>query len=199
MIDPATMDTLVAFYGALADATRLKLIGLLALKPMCGSDLATELAVSAPTVSHHIGKLKQLDLVKSVREDNTVYYSLNTERLQQLSRAVFREEESESAPRPRKDEREKVLSTFFSGGKLKEIPVQRKKKLYVFEEILKAFDPEKTYSEQEVNEVIKEYFHDYCTIRREFIINGYMSRDKGVYRLNPMELWVGVARQPQPS
>lgn len=183
MVDPSTVETLVAFYSALADATRLKLIGLLALKPMCGSDLANELAVSAPTVSHHIGKLKQLNLVKSVREDNTVYYSLNTERLHQLNRAVFREEEHSTSPRPRKDEREKVLCAFFSEGKLKEIPVQRKKKLYVFEEILKAFDPKRTYTEQEVNDIIKGYFHDYCAIRREFIINGYMSRDKGIYRM----------------
>ncbi|MBT9133985.1 MAG: hypothetical protein DDT39_01301 [Firmicutes bacterium] len=36
MLDSSRTETLVAFYGTPADATRLKLIGLLALKPMCG-------------------------------------------------------------------------------------------------------------------------------------------------------------------
>ena len=63
MIDSTQINILVQFYGALADETRLKLIGLLALKPTCGQDLAIQLGVSAPTVSHHISKLKKLDLV----------------------------------------------------------------------------------------------------------------------------------------
>jgi biotin operon repressor len=175
MLDSSRMESLVAFYGTLADATRLKLIGLLALKPMCGADLARELGVSAPTVSHHIGKLKALDLVKSVREDTAVYYSLQTERLHSLSKDIFGGE-----------------GTFFAEGRLKDIPVQLKKRRYVYEEMLKAFDPARTYSEQEINEIIKRYHPDYCTIRREFIIYGYMSRDNGVYQVNPPEKWLGM-------
>ncbi|MBS3950032.1 MAG: metalloregulator ArsR/SmtB family transcription factor [Peptococcaceae bacterium] len=189
MIDPSQINTLVQFYGALADGTRLKLIGLLALKPTCGQDLAMQLGVSAPTVSHHISKLKKLDLVSSVREDNTIFYALNTARLQQLTKGIFAEE---SPSAPRRDERQKVISNFFANGRLKDIPVQRKKKLYVLEEILKAFVAERDYSEAEINDIIKGYFDDYCTIRREFIMNRYMSRDKGVYRLNPPELWIGT-------
>ena len=192
MIDPNKINTLVQFYGALADETRLKLIGLLALKPTCGQDLATQLGVSAPTVSHHISTLKKLDLVTSVREDNTIFYALDTTKLQQLTKGIFAEEES--VPSPRKDEREKVISNFFIKGRLKDIPVQRKKKLYVFEEILKAFEPERDYTEPELNEMIKGYFDDFCTIRREFIVNGYMTRDKGIYRLNPPELWTTDAK-----
>lgn len=187
MIDPSQINTLVQFYGALADETRLKLIGLLALKPSCGQDLATQLGVSAPTVSHHIHKLKKLDLVTSVREDNTIFYALNTSKLQQLTKGIFAEEEP--APALRKDERQKVISNFFANGRLKDIPVQRKKKLYVFEEILKAFEPERDYTEPEVNQIITGYFEDFCTIRREFVVNGYMTRDKSVYRLNPPDLW----------
>lgn len=188
MIDTQLMDTLVEFYGIMADQTRLKMIGLLALKPTCGQDLAAELGVSAPTVSHHIAKLKKLELVTSVREENTVFYSLNTDRLQQLTKAIFKEDE----PKPDKprDEREKVLRNFFVNGRLKDIPVQRKKKLYVYEEILKAFRPDRDYPESEVNELIKGYFDDFCTIRREFIVNRYMTRDKGIYRVNPPELWL---------
>ncbi|MBS4054500.1 MAG: metalloregulator ArsR/SmtB family transcription factor [Thermaerobacter sp.] len=184
MVDVSRMEALVEFYGALADATRLKLIGLLAVKPMCGSELARELEVSAPTVSHHIGRLKRLELVKSVREDTTIYYALDTDRLHALNRSVFGEAENKDTPRPKRDERQKVLDAFFVGGRLKDLPVQRKKKLYALEEILKLFEPERIYTEDEVNEHIKTVFQDYCTIRREFIINGYMRRDKGMYQVN---------------
>lgn len=192
MIDPNQIDSLVQFYGTLADETRLKLIGLLALKPTCGQDLATQLGVSAPTVSHHISKLKKLDLITSVREDNTIFYALHTAKLQQLTKAIFAEEEA--TPVPRKDERQKVISNFFKNGRLKDIPVQRKKKLYVFEEILKAFEADRDYTEPEVNETIKVYFDDFCTIRREFIMNCYITRDKGIYRRNPPERWTSDSK-----
>jgi len=187
MVDASRMEMLVEFYGALADATRLKLIGLLAVKPMCGSELARELEVSAPTVSHHIGRLKRLELVKSVREDTTIYYALDTTRLHELNRSVFGEGEATDTPRPKKDERQKVLDAFFVGGRLKDMPVQRKKKLYALEEILKLFVLERTYTEDEVNEHIKTVCPDYCTVRREFIINGYMRREKGMYQVNPRD------------
>ena len=191
MVDVSRMETLVEFYGALADATRLKLIGLLAVKPMCGSELARALEVRPPTVSHHIGRLKRLELVKSIREDTTIYYALDTARLHELNRSVFGETDAQAIRRPKKDERQKVLDAFFVGGRLNDIPVQRKKKLYALEEILKLFSPERIYTEEEVNERIKAVFHDYCTIRREFIINGYMRREKGIYQVNARELWVG--------
>ncbi|MBT9136874.1 MAG: Transcriptional repressor SdpR [Firmicutes bacterium] len=187
MIDPSRINTLVQFYGALADETRLKLVGLLALRPTCGQDLATELGVSAPTVSHHISKLKALGLVVSVREDNAIYYALNTAKLQHLAKEMFAED---SRPAPPKDERQKVISNFFESGRLRCLPVQYKKKLYVLQELLKAFVPKRDYLETEVNEIIKMSFDDYCTIRREFVMNRYMDRDRGVYRLNPPELWL---------
>lgn len=188
MIDSEQINSLVEFFGALADETRLRLIGLLALRPTCGQDLATALGVSAPTVSHHISKLKKLGLVNSVREDNTIFYSLDTTKLHQFSKAIFADDEP-TLTQPR-DERQKVIANFFTNGRLKDMPVQRKKKLIVLEEILKAFEEGKEYSEPEVNEIVKRFFDDFCTIRREFIINRYMSRDKGVYRLNPPEQWI---------
>ncbi|MBT9152316.1 MAG: hypothetical protein DDT35_00531 [Firmicutes bacterium] len=58
------------------------------------------------------------------------------------------------------------------------------------QELLQAFVPKRDYLETEVNEIIKMSFDDYCTIRREFVMNRYMDRDRGVYRLNPPELWL---------
>lgn len=194
-LDEKTIDSLIAFHKTLADATRLKLIGLLALRPMCGLELARELKVSAPTVSHHINKLKELNLVRSAREDNTIYYSLDADRLHELSRlnlggaAAEPSDEAKHNSPPTRDDRQKVLANFFVDGRLKAMPAQQKRQLYILEEFAKDFEHQRDYSEKEVNEVILRRYDDYCLIRRDLVIFGYMTRDRGTYRLRPRDQW----------
>jgi len=49
--------------------------------------------------------------------------------------------------------------------------------------LLKEFEDNKKYSEEEINENIKKYFTEFTLIRRELINFGYMQRDpyKGIY------------------
>ena len=49
-------------------------------------------------------------------------------------------------------------------------------------EILKQFNVDREYGEKEVNEVILRYHEDYCTIRREMIAFGMMTRDHERYK-----------------
>lgn len=90
-------------------------------------------------------------------------------------------------------ESQKVIDNFFTrDGKLKNIPSQRKKKLMVFEHLIKGLKMGKKYEEKELNEYIKQFHEDYATIRREFIINHYMYRENGIYELNPPEMWAKI-------
>ncbi|PDY43862.1 hypothetical protein COL30_29690 [Bacillus pseudomycoides] len=36
---------------------------------------------------------------------------------------------------------------------------------------------------------MKRYHEDFCTIRREFIIHGFMDRNKSMYHVNAKEAW----------
>ena len=74
--------------------------------------------------------------------------------------------------------RQKVLDSFFENGKLKAMPVKRKKRLIVLEEILSRFEYDKVYKEKEVNAIIVDVFDDYCTIRREMIEERLMERSR---------------------
>lgn len=74
--------------------------------------------------------------------------------------------------------RKKVLDSFFEYGKLKAIPVQRKKEKIVLEEIAKAFELEKEYTEREVNIIIADFYDDFCTIRRDMISERILTRKK---------------------
>jgi hypothetical protein len=84
-----------------------------------------------------------------------------------------------------------VLNAFLDKeGKLKSIPSQKKKKLVVLEYMVSQLKDNESYSELEVNEFIKKYHDDFCTIRREFIINFFMDREAGYYKKRPKETWV---------
>jgi len=87
-------------------------------------------------------------------------------------------------------ERQKVIENFMTkDGKLKNIPAQRKKKLMVFEYMVRGLEADKKYPEKELNEYIKKFHDDHATIRREFIIHSFMNRENGIYELNPEEMW----------
>jgi hypothetical protein len=84
-----------------------------------------------------------------------------------------------------------VLKAFLKrDGKLKSIPSQKKKKLVVLEYLVSQLEYDKSYSEPRINEFIKKYHEDFCTIRREFILNGFMDRDAGYYTKREKSLWV---------
>ena len=82
----------------------------------------------------------------------------------------------------RRSEQDKVLQNFFDDeGKLKSIPTKRSKRIYVLERLLEEFDFDRTYSEKEVNEILRHFHSDVCTLRREFIMNKMMVRKDGLY------------------
>lgn len=77
------------------------------------------------------------------------------------------------------EDAEKVLKKVFpegTDGRLTKFNLQEKHKLIVLREITKRFQGERTYTEKEVNEVIKTAYEDYATIRRYLIEYGFLDR-----------------------
>lgn len=77
------------------------------------------------------------------------------------------------------EENKKILSSVFyslSPLKLKVFSAKEKKKIVILRRIIQEFEPGKTYSEREVNEILKEIYEDYATIRRYLVEYGYMTR-----------------------
>ena len=190
------LDRLVNFHKALADPTRIRMLALLAKGPLHGQALAGKLGLTPPTVTHHASKLREVGLIKERRDKNTIYFYFDQAGLERSARAivdvVLRSGQTggdnmESIP---EKERAAIIRNFFTAdGRLKQIPAQRKKKLVAFEHLIRGLERNKKYTEHEINEYILRFHEDYCTIRREFIINHYMYRDNGIYELNPQEMW----------
>lgn len=78
--------------------------------------------------------------------------------------------------------RQKVVGNFLKDEHIDALPVQRSKRKYLLEYILAQFEPNRIYSEDEVNKVIQRYHEDFCTVRREFIAERMMDRAEGKYR-----------------
>lgn len=172
-----------AFFKILSDGSRLKIIASLYNEPMYVERLSNRLDLHPSTVSFHLKKLVDNNLVYSKKEQYyTMYYLIESafdikllEVLQNISTHSPTEADREAAYN------QKIIDTFFEAGHLKSIPVQRKKRLVILKEIAKDFKLNKPYKEIDVNHMISQYHFDFCTIRREFIMNKLFTRDKGIY------------------
>ena len=62
----ADVQVLLAFFKAMANESRLRIVGLLAERERNVQELAQLLGLKEPTVSHHLAVLKQLGVVTSL-------------------------------------------------------------------------------------------------------------------------------------
>ena len=64
-------------FKALSDPTRAQLVYLLTEREYSVNELSTQVSVSASTVSHHLTKLRAIRLVRTRREGNQIFYSID--------------------------------------------------------------------------------------------------------------------------
>ncbi|MFD6209100.1 metalloregulator ArsR/SmtB family transcription factor [Peribacillus sp. NPDC060253] len=192
------LEKLVAFHKTIGDVTRIRILSILANGPKHGQALAGILKLTAPTISHHITKLKDANLVTDRKEKNTVYYFLNEDVLEHYSAALPKMVSNKGDTNKVDNqklivEHKKILDNFFTAdGRLKTIPAQRKKKMIVLYHIASSLENGRKYSEKELNEFIQTFHDDYATIRRELIIGSIMYRENSIYELNPREMWADI-------
>lgn len=181
---------------ALADETRLQILGLLAQHgELSVGDLARFLNLRDPTISHHLAILRELDLVSVRAEGTTHLYAFRPEVLRRQGKVVlapervagFADEAFEGMGDVAAYDR-KVLHDFFDGPRLREIPATRRKRQVILRALVEDFASDRTYTEVEVNAALQAHHPDCATLRREFIASRLMARDHGVYwRIRPAE------------
>jgi predicted transcriptional regulator len=175
-------EELVSFFKALADSSRLKIVGLLAEKSYSVEELAVLLDLKPSTVSHHLSKLSEAELVHSRAESYYTLYQLDRKMLEEKARAIFSQQELSSvAAEVDADAYDaKVIRDFTKrDGSLKTIPAQQKKLEAVLRYVVKSFDVDRRYSEKRVNEILSRYHEDTATLRRELVGFGLMKREGG--------------------
>ena len=173
----------IKLFKCLADKSRLQILKSLAIEDMYVERLAERLNLTAPTISFHLKKLQDAGAVTSYKSQYYMMYSLCKEVFMTSILEIIQEESDEADLQEKRDAeyRQKVIDAFFEYGKLKAIPAQRKKERIVLEEMVKAFEPGKTYTEREVNIIIADYHDDFCTIRRDMNAEKLLDRDGNQY------------------
>ena len=70
------MDADLAIFKACSDATRLRILFLLAERELCVCELVAVLEMAQGKISRHLAVLKQADLVNDRRDGTWIFYSL---------------------------------------------------------------------------------------------------------------------------
>jgi len=75
---------------ALGDPTRLKIIALLNTRDCCVCELVPIFGITQPSISKHMSRLKNVDLVTETRRGQWVFYSLNRKQLEDIGFSLTR-------------------------------------------------------------------------------------------------------------
>ena len=181
---------LLDFFKAMSHESRLRIVGLLAQGERSVQDLAEALELKEPTVSHHLAILKAQGLVTARAEGTTRWHALDLGALERLSRLVLQPDALALEPRPPRDSDERVLAGFLDdAGRLKVIPAARRKRTVILRWLARQFEPDRRYTEAEVNALIQERHPDSATLRRELIGHAMLARESGMYWRLPEEGW----------
>ena len=164
----------------LADETRLEILNILLKEDSYVEKIACELSLTPATICYHLKKMEAAGVVNCSRSQFYIIYSLNRDIFEKPLYELIKKDDAvvDTEEKYKKE----VISNFFKYGRLTQIPTQRKKREIVLAEILKQFEYDREYREKEVNEIILRYHEDFCTIRREMIAFGMMTRDHEIYK-----------------
>ena len=185
---------------ALSDASRLRIVGLLADgRRMAVEQLAAALELTPATVVHHLKKLREADLVESHPRPPYMDYSLRLGRLGEIGGDLHRLEREQTGlasdevgtlPDWATPGDAKVLRAFFEGERLTSIPAQHSKRLVVLRLLAESvFEKKRKYPEKEVNQLLAVRHPDAASLRRYLVDEGFMTRKQSVYRLRSRSDW----------
>jgi len=181
---------LLPLLKALADRTRLGIVGLLAQRPHSVEELALKLGRGASTISHHLSVLSGSGLVSGKVRGYYNMYSLHCEPLQEMARNFLGRGEIRAFAGSGEDAFDrKVLAAFtLPDGRIRAIPVQEKKFQVLLRHVLREFEPGVRYTEKRVNEILSRFHEDTARFRRSVVEYRYMAREGGggkYWRIEP--------------
>jgi hypothetical protein len=202
MEQPRNDDWILDMLKALADESRLALLRYLNEKEYSVNELAEKLSLSDPTISHHLARLREARLVTLRMAGNQRFYRTNASGLARFKALAMEIEKLPPEPIQAEEdntwiaalgwsaEDAQILRGHTAGKKLTRLPTGPKKTAVILRWLATLFEPNRLYSEPEVNAVIKTaYADDYVSLRRDLVDFGYLRRERGggKYWLTPAD------------
>jgi DNA-binding transcriptional ArsR family regulator len=175
-------EELLEFFKAMADANRLKIVGLLANQPLTVEQLAEMLHLRPSTVSNHLSYLSHVGLVSARPQSYYNVYSLETNVLEKMARRLLVQDTLPSVAATVDVDAydRKVVANFTTpDGRIKSFPAQLKKFEAILRYVLQVFEPGVRYSEKQVNEMLSRFNDDTATLRRGLVEMKLLMREGG--------------------
>jgi predicted transcriptional regulator len=190
-MDTGQYGDMLQLLKTVADENRLKMIGLMSERAYTVSEMAGIFNLTEPTVSHHVSKLHGAGLLRLRMEGNQRFYSLNAKRLE-----TFKAYVNEIEKQPTRAEKvvsdtawveeldwseadKKVLRDYVVNGRVPNLPSKVNRWVVILRWIATKFEPNKHYTEKQVNAILRDINEDYATLRRYMVDFGYMRREMG--------------------
>ena len=181
-MSPETIETVVPLLKLLANESRLRLIGIVAEGEHSVGSLAQRLALTEATISHHLTKLTGAGLLTMRAQGTTHFYRLNPDALAAINKSLLKPARLMRAPASTSQDpaEDRILASFVADGRIKKIPESHTKREVVLRWVLDQLE-DRRYREREISDILKRYFDDYATLRRELINHRLMKRENGIY------------------
>jgi hypothetical protein len=204
--DHPSTEPLLVYLKTLADESRLALLRRVTQREQTVGELSDSIGLGEPTVSHHLSRLREMGFVSLRMDGNQRYYRLNQSGLDRFKQLVSQIEQfSPDLPGLQAadytwmdalgedwDEADRrVLREHIINGVLTHWPNKQKKLLVILRWLATLFEPDRLYTEGEVNGILKAvYAEDFVSLRRDLVDMGYLHRERGggKYWLAPLGL-----------
>jgi hypothetical protein len=164
------------FVKAMSDADRLRIIGVLTLQPASQADIVARLGLPPRDVFQHLSFLTQVGVV--TQEDDL--YALNTSHLESMAREQLSQERPTYVPAPDldADSRKTLTACLNPDGTIKRLPPKGSKLDAILNYLVNAFTPGASYTEKEVNMIIRRFHVDVSGLRRDLVDAGLLERER---------------------
>jgi hypothetical protein len=168
--------TPTALCGLLAEEDRLRVFAAVILGAATPTEIESATGLPPRVVEPAIRRLQQGGLV--VIADGAL-----TARTESFKESVRSHAASAPPAEPLDPDRQRdqILRTFISEGRLTQIPAAQSKRAVVLEHIASSFEPGVRYPEREVDAVLRAWHDDHAALRRYLIDAGLLSRADNVY------------------
>ncbi len=165
-----------------ADPKKVKLLGQLCDEALPLHTLARATGLSEAETMGLVRPLKGAGLLEETFGDDGFRWRYRPQAIFDILRAQKAEAAGMGLPDDVDAFDAKFLGDFLVGGRLKQIPVQQKKKDVILRYLAQQFEPGRAYAEQEVNFLLLNYHEDYATLRRALVDGHMMKRENGIYQ-----------------
>jgi hypothetical protein len=167
-------EQMLDFVKALAEADRLRIIGLLTQRSARLSEMVELLGLHPADMQHHLNILVQSDVVRLTDG----LYELESTALENHWRKKFEGTRASFKPSLELEKNtSRVLAAHLNpDGTIKTIPLQATKLQVILEYLLDAFTVGANYTEKEVNMILAHFHPDTAGLRRDLIHAGMLER-----------------------